>query len=50
MDTMRQKVIKALVEGKFIKKTINKIETRTDRYLGIWAKKLVFSNEQVQKE
>lgn len=49
MDTMRQKVIKALVEGEFIKKTINKIETRTDRYLGIWAKKLVFSNEQVQK-
>ena len=49
LKNIKEKVMKAAVEGKLLRKTFNKIikEFGVDRLIGILAKKVVFRNEKV---
>lgn len=47
MDTLKDKALKAAVEGKFIKKTINKIERVLDKKIGIITRNHLFKNDSI---
>lgn len=49
METYGHKVLRFLVEGKFLRHSITRLEEEIDRYLGILARKILFRNAEVCK-
>ncbi len=48
MDTLKDKAIKAAVEGKLLKKTINKVEKVFDKKIGNITRSYIFRNELIE--
>lgn len=47
---MREKVLRALIEGKFIKRTLKKIRLTLDRNIGIISRKIFFSQIPIESK
>lgn len=48
METFGHKVLRFMVEGKFIRHSINRLEAIVDRWVGVVVRKILFSNAKVQ--